>query len=263
MTVSHLAGRAVLCSCLYALAFSFPANAEDAREEISEQIRANLVLSLPKSEILYLEYDIEAAGQVSDGAPWRYFYGTGLLELYPSRFVDLTGELSTGLTRQSLEEDSFEATVRLGLRLNFIYQIFNSPLIEKIRPERMSGRRFTIANLARIEQRNFWYSGQRPSEHDLRFRNRVETKLAINKTSLSEDNLWYLVADAEWFVPLNSEVAAERFATKFRTRAGLGYRRSYRWRFEVLAIKDDAKDTLGEEFEVDAYNLNLKAKWFF
>lgn len=263
MTISRRAGRAAACLWFFAFTFEPSLSAEEVKSETSEQVRANLVLSRPKSEKLYLEYDIEAAGQVSDGAPWRYLYGTGLAEFYPSGFIDLTGELSTGFTRQSREEDSFEATVRLGLRLNFVYQIFNSPLIEKIRPERMSGRRFSISNFARIEQRNFWYSGQRPSEHDFRFRNRIATKLAINKSNLAEDNLWYLIADAEWFVPLNSDAAAERFATKARTRAGLGYRRSYQWRFEILAIKDDAKDTLDEEFEVDAYILNLKAKWFF
>lgn len=187
----------------------------------------------------------------------------GLVEYYPSAWFDLTGELTTGFTRQSAEEDSFEATVRLGVRLHLINQIFNSSLIKEIRPERMSGRRISIANLARIEQRNFWYTGDRPSSSDARFRNRVELKFAFNKSNLATDGVWYLMADVEWFVPLGDDDAPERFATKRRYRAGVGYRRSYQWRFELLAMRDDTRETPLSEGKVDALMLDLRAKWFF
>jgi hypothetical protein len=108
----------------------------------------------------------------------------------------------------------------------------------------MSGRKFGIENLARIEQRNFSYSGQRPSSHDFRFRDRVEFKFALNGPSLATDGVWYLMADAEWFVPMSSDEAPERFAKKFRARAGVGYRRNYKSRFELVAMKDEARDTL-------------------
>lgn len=238
--------------------------AQDAAEDASKQIWANLILSRPKSEKLYLEYDIEGARQVSGGEPWSYLYGTGLVEYYPNGFIDLTGELSTGFTRQTSEENSFEATVRLGARLHLITQIFNSPFIEEIRPERMSGKKFSIANLARFEFRNFWYSGDRPSSSDIRFRNRIEFKLALNESSLAEDGVWYLIADTEWFVPMNDEdQAAERFATKRRIRAGIGFRQSYEWRFEFLAMRDTVRDTLEGDIELDANILDLRVKWFF
>lgn len=127
----------------------------------------------------------------------------------------------------------------------------------------MSGRRLSIANLARIEQRNFWYTGSRPSSHDVRFRNRLEFKFAINKPTLAADGAWYLMADAEWFVPLGNNEAPERFSTKRRYRVGLGYRRSYQWRFEALAMRDDLRETPEGEGEVDALMLDLRIKWFF
>ena len=247
---------------LFAINFPCLLSAQEANEDTSKQIWANLILSFPKSEKLYLEYDIEAVRQVSGGEPWRYIYGTGLVEYYPNGFIDLTGELTTGFTRQSEQENSFEATVRLGIRLHLINQIFNSSFVKKYRPERMSGRKFSIANLARIEQRNFWYTGSRPSSHDVRFRNRLEFKLAINKSTLAADGVWYLMADAEWFVPLGNNEAPERFATKLRNRAGLGYRRSYEWRFEVLAMRDKARETLEGDVKVDALMLDLRIKWF-
>ena len=247
---------------LCAIAIPIQSNAQESSLEASKQLWANLILSRPKSEKLYFEYDIEGARQVSGGEPWRYLYGTGLVEYYPSRFVDLTGELSTGFTKQNTIEDSFEATVRFGIRLHLITQIFNSTLVKDIRPERMSGKKLSISVLSRIEYRNFWYSGERPSSDDLRWRNRLEFKIALNKSSLASDGVWYLMADGEYFTPIGDDKAPERFATKYRTRLGLGYRRNYTWRFEVLAMRDEARETLEDEIEVDAYILNLRLKWF-
>jgi hypothetical protein len=128
----------------------------------------------------------------------------------------------------------------------------------------MSGKRLGIANLARLEYRNFWYNGDRPSEDDLRFRNRIEFRLALNQPTLASDRLWYLIADAEWFVPLNDEEdLPERFATKRRIRLGLGYRQSYQFRYELLAMRDKARDTLEGDVEVDANMLDFRFKWFF
>ena len=98
----------------------------------------------------------------------------------------------------------------------------------------MSGKKLSIALLSRVERRNFWYHGDRPSSNDARWRNRLEFKFAINEPNLATEGVWYLMADAEWFVPLANDEAPERFATKRRTRLGLGYRRSYQWRFEVF-----------------------------
>jgi len=242
--------------------FSSASSAEEPSGETSKQIWANFIISRPKSEKLYFEYDIEGARQVSSGEPWRYLYGTGLVEYYPSRWVDLTGELTTGVTQQSAEEDSFEATARLGVRLHLLTQIFNSPLVTKIRPERMSGKKIGIALLSRIERRNFWYNGDRPSSSDTRWRNRLEFKVALNESNLATDGVWYLMADAEWFTPVSDEEAPERFATKRRYRAGLGYRRSYQWRFEALAMRDETRETLEGEIDIDAIMLDLRIKWF-
>jgi AcrR family transcriptional regulator len=52
--------------------------------------------------------------------------------------------------------------------------------ITEIRPERMSGKKINLSFLSRIERRNFWYNGDRPSSDDLRWRNRLELKFAIN-----------------------------------------------------------------------------------
>ena len=61
---------------------------------------------------------------------------------------------------------------------------------------------------------------------------------------------------------MGDDKAPERFATKYRLRLEIAYRPSYDWRFEVVAMRDEAKETLENEIEVDAYILDLGLKWF-
>jgi hypothetical protein len=110
----------------------------------------------------------------------------------------------------------------LGIRLHLLTQIFSSPLVTEIRLERMSGKRGGIALLSRVERCNFCYNGDRPSSDDVRWRNRLEFKVALNKNNLATDGAWYLMVDNEWFTTLSDDDAPERFATKRRLSAGLG-----------------------------------------
>jgi len=83
--------------------------------------------------------------------------------------------------------------------------------------------------------------------------------VALNHAELSRDNTLYWMADFEFFAPLSEDVP-ERFATKRRTRTGLGFRGSDRWRFEVLYMRDGARDTLDAEFDTVANIVNVKLK---
>ena len=215
------------------------------------------------SEKLYLEYDIEGAYSVSDEHPFRSLFGTGMAEYYSKAWLDWTGELVTGYSHLNVEESSFEATVRLGVRFHVGNSVFWSFLPKKSRPEIFPAKKYNFGILFRLEHRNFWYTTDRPSTADLRFRGRVEFKFALNKPNLGTDGVWYLMADLEGFMPLGVDEAAERFATKGRTRFGFGYRQSYKWRFEILAQRDKARETLKDEIDVEAYMVDLRVKWFF
>jgi hypothetical protein len=268
MNFRPIARIGVLRGLASALAFlqflvATPALAREVTADTSRQLWANFIVGLPKSEKLYVEADAEVAKQVSGGGDsWGSLYGTGLVEYYPNDWLDLTGELVTGFTNQDRNDDSVEATIRLGLRLHFLQQIINSSYFKKIRPERMSGARLSVANLARLEYRNFWYSGELPDTSDARFRNRIETKLALNRPNLGADGVWYLIADIEWFVPLSDDEAPERFATKRRARLGLGYRHSYQWRFDILAMADNVRDTLEGVISADARMIDVRVHFY-
>ena len=52
----------------------------------------------------------------------------------------------------------------------------------------------------------------------------------MNRPRMTDNGASYLAADWEWFIPVDDP--DERFANRQRIRAGIGYRRSFAWRFE-------------------------------
>jgi hypothetical protein len=240
-----------------ALFAAVSAGQEETPAAISEQLWANIILGYPKSARFYYELDLEPKSQIRGGETWRNIDATPLVEFYPNNLVDLTGEVTFGHTRQNQAENSIEITPRIGVRLHLFKK-----LREQFDVERVPLSRLSFANLLRIEFRNFWFTEDRASSHETRFRNRTELKLAINHDKLSMDRTLYFLGDVEFFFPVGEDVP-ERFATKRRFRGGFGYRRSRKWRFEVLYIQDAARETLDEEEDVELKGLDLRIRLFF
>jgi len=227
---------------------------EETPAEVSNQIWGNVILAYPRSARLYTELDLEPKVQVSGGEPWRNVDATPLVEFYPYSLIDLTAEVTVGRTRQSQEEKSWELTPRIGIRFHLVKRLWS-----QFDHERIPLSRLSLANLWRLEYRNLWYSGDHLSSHQARIRNRTELKLALNNDKLSVDGTLYLFTDLEFFIPLGEDVP-ERFATKWRIRAGFGYRLSRKWRFEALYIRDFGRETLDEEGDIEMNALNLRLK---
>ena len=219
----------------------------------SGQIWANFTLDHPKGERLVFEVDLEPKAQFSGDDTWRGVDLTPAVEYYPNRWMDLVGETAIARTRQSNDVSSFEVTPRVGVRLHLLSQL------RTMRPGPRPLGRVSVANLSRVEWRNFWYSDDTPSSHETRLRNRLELKVGLNHKELSLDKTIYLIADVEIFVPLSDDVP-ERFATKRRTRAGLGYRRDPKWRFEVLYIRDGTRATGEGSFATAANIVDFRLK---
>jgi hypothetical protein len=63
----------------------------------------------------------------------------------------------------------------------------------------------------------------------------------------SGDKLWYAIVDGESFIVLDQDVN-ERFANRFRLRAGIGYRISYSFRVEFVYTLQQSKNTIEGDF---------------
>ena len=246
---------AVLAAVLVSLAV--PALAETG-DDVSRQFWLDLILSHPRSDKLTFQLNLRTRHEVSGDDPFRAYRATPLVGYYPGSWIDLIGDVIFEYTNQVEALNSFQITPRAGVRLHVL-----SSFREKRGFERIPTSKMYIGTLLRLEWRNFNYSGERPSEHETRFRGRIETRIALNHDRLSQPGTLYIIFDGEAFVTLSESQVSERFASKFRVRLGPGYRFGYKFRLELLYIGDDDRNTLEDGFNVNTRMLDLRLRYQF
>ncbi len=230
-----------------------------ARAQATAQLWGNITLDWVKSDRLVYELDFEPKVLLDapEGDPdWRNLDVTPNVEYSPKAWLDLVADTTIGSTNQTDDVDTIEVTPRLGVRFHLFSrtQRFNAR-------ERAPRRRIVMRDLVRVESRNFFYSGDTESDSTVRFRNRLELLVPLNKARFTDDGARYVIADWEWFIPIDDP--EERFASRQRIRAGLGYRRSFNWRYEVLYIWTRSRNTIDEEFATTENILNIRMKRLF
>jgi hypothetical protein len=230
------------------------------------QLWGNVTVDWVKSERLTYELDFEPKVLVSApaGAPaWRNLDVTPNVEYAAKSWLDLIAELPFGYTKQTDDLNTFELTGRGGVRFHLLSR--NIPTqVAGARPVRElpPSRRIVLRDRVLVEQRNFFYSGSGSgSDSSVRFRNRLEFLAPLNKANVSDDGARYILADWEWFVPLGDP--QERFASRQRIRAGVGYRRNFAWRFELLYIWNRSRNTIGEGFTTSDNIIDIRFKRVF
>ena len=232
-----------------------------AAGQTNGQFWATATLNWLKSSRLTYELELEPKVLVAapEGEPgWATFDVTPNVEFAAKRWLDVIGELATGYTAQTDDVTSFELSPRVGFRLHLTTRdLPTGPL----RREQLPRHRIVLRNLTRVEARNLFYSDDRATDSVVRFRNRFELQVPLNRERLSDDGARYLLADWEWFIPLGDP--HERFANRQRIRTGLGYRRNLRWRFEALYIWTRSRDATDQDFATSDNIVNLRVKRVF
>jgi hypothetical protein len=230
--------------------------AAEGGAETSSQFWGNYILDFARGDGLVYEIDLEPKFQFAGSDTWRSFETTLGVDYAANRWMDLVGELELRRTEESDGVDSRGVTPRAGVRLHLLSNV------RTMLPGTHRLGRVGISNLARFEWRNYWYNEDMPSSHEARFRDRLELKAGLNHAELTLDRTLYLVADYEIFVPLSDDVP-ERFASKARLRAGLGYRHDAKWRFELLYVREATRTTENSAFSTSANIVNLRVKMLF
>jgi hypothetical protein len=227
-----------------------------APAQTNSQLWGTLTVNWLNSDRLTYELELEPKVLLAapEGEPgWASLDITPNVELAVKRWLDLVGEVATGFTHQTDDVNSFELSPRAGVRFHLTTrELPTGPL----RRERLPAHRIVVRNFARVEARNLFYSDDRDTDSVVRFRNRLELQVPMNRDSVSDDGARYAMADWEWFIPLGDP--HERFANRQRIRAGLGYRRNARWRFEGLYIWTRSRDTTDESFRTSDNIVNLR-----
>jgi hypothetical protein len=249
-------GHVARGATLVAMLFGVPV----VSAQTTTQLWGNLTFDWVKSDRLAYELDIEP--KVLIGAPegepgWRNLDVTPNVEFSARHWLDLVAEATVGRTVQTDDLSSTEVTPRLGLRFHLFSRAQKFRVIEQA-----PRRRLVVRDLLRVESRNFFYSGgDEDSESTFRLRNRLEFLLPLNRARITDDGARYWLADWEWFVPLDDP--DERFANRQRIRAGIGYRRSFQWRYEFVYMWTRSRDAIGEGFSTTENIINFRVKRVF
>ena len=226
------------------------------------QLWGNLTLDWAKSDRLVYELDFEPKvllERSEDEPGWRNLDVTPNVEYSLNGWLDLVGEATIGYTRQTDDVNSTELSPRVGVRFHLLSRYTDAVIRRR---ELSPRRRLVVRDLLRVESRNLVYSGAGSgSDSSVRFRNRLEFLVPLNRQKLTEDGAAYLLADWEWFVPLNEP--EERFANRQRIRTGLGYRRSSAWRYEVLYMWTRSRNTLEDGFATSDNIIDVRVKRVF
>lgn len=235
-----------------------------ASAQTNTQLWGNVTLDWLKGPSTTLEVDFEPKVllRAPPGQPdWRNLDITPSIEHAVKNWMDLVGEIGTGYTKQTDDDNTFEFTTRVGAHLYLFSRALPTLFRERaVKSERPPTRRLAIRDLIRVEQRNLFHT-EGSTDSSWRFRNRLELLFPMNRARISDDGAHYLLLDWEWFIPLNDP--QERFASRQRIRAGLGYRRTVRWRFEALYIWTRSRDTTGEPFKTSDNIINFRLKRVF
>jgi hypothetical protein len=249
--------RHVLCgTTLVALLIAAPV----VSAQTTTQLWGNLTFNWVKSDRLVYELDVEP--KVLLGAPegepgWRNLDVTPNVEFSARPWLDLVADATVGRTVQTDDLTTTELTPRLGVRFHLFSRAQKFRVIEQA-----PRRRLVVRDLLRVESRNFFYSGgDEESESTFRLRNRLEVLLPLNKARITDDGARYWLADWEWFVPLDDP--NERFANRQRIRAGIGYRRSFQWRYEFVYMWTRSRDAIGEGFSTTENIIDFRVKRVF
>jgi len=252
---------AVVCCGVLLYAMVGPAVAQT-----NLQLWGDLSLNWLRSDRLAYALDIEPQALVANTDPdspsWRTFGVTPNVEYSAKRWLDLIGEIGTGVTHQTDGLSSFELSPRAGFR----FHLFSRDLPHVI-GRRLSladlppKRRFVVRDRLLVEQRNLFYNQDEPTSSTLRVRNRVEFQLALNRPKVTDDGSRTLLADWEWFLPLDDP--AERFASRQRIRSGLAFRRNFTWRAELVYVWTRSRDTTDEVFSTSDNAISFTVRRFF
>jgi uncharacterized protein DUF2490 len=185
-------------------------------------------------------FDVDTATRVinSDQFLWQIrLHPT--LEFGPWKWMDLTGGVWLIYTRQAETFDRFETRPVVGIRLK-------ADIWRGVR----------LSNYFRLEyriQRNL-DTGETLTAR--RLRDRIQVMIPINHRSLSDDNTWYAIVDAERFRQRDPNVN-DGFNSRQRYRAGVGWRKNSAWNFELLYVIQRSRESATNSFSPEDHIISI------
>jgi hypothetical protein len=209
-----------------------------------EQLWLEYQLSYPFGGRYLLENTTTYSTLLNPDNKWRSLSMSPTFEMSVVPWLDLLSEVGFTYTQQKEDIKTFEIAPMVGGRL-FISQ----------------GKRVDTRFVLRYQPRSFkdLETGEWSSSNRTRLRG--EVFVSINGPNLFTDKLWYSFADYEEFIVLDQQLK-ERFANRRRARVGLGYRMSYKHRFELSFTLQTSRNEIKDDYIGTDSVIQLRYKMF-
>lgn len=223
----------------FCLLFDFSSQAQQ-----QEQLWLEWQLSYPFANRYLLENTTTYQSLLSKEGKWRSFSLTPAFEYTLFTRLDLTSEIAFSYTDQQEDVSTFEIAPMVGGRF---YVVQNKKVDVRML------LRYQVRGFRQIEAEDWDFSN--------RTRLRGEVYWSINGPNLFRDKLWYLFGDYEEFFVFDHQLN-ERYANRRRARIGLGYRLSYKHRFDLSYTLQASRNELEDSFTNTDNVIQFKYKLF-
>lgn len=214
------------------------------RAQQDEQLWFDFQLSYPFGNRYLLENTTTYQTLLNPEEKWRSISISPAFEYSLFSWLDLLSEVGVGYTIQKEGSNSWDIMPMVGGRF-FITQ----------------NKRIDTRLVLRYQLRYFRQIEAEDWDVSNRTRLRMEIFACINGPNLYTDKLWYVLADYEEFIVLDQQLD-ERYANRRRARVGLGYRLSYKHRFELSYALQSSRNEIDGDFIRNDNVIQLRYKMF-
>lgn len=210
----------------------------------AQQLWFDYQVDYPFSNVYLFEVTASYQKNMERDDEWRSMVVTPTLEWQFFTRMDFIANLPIAYTVQTDDYNSFGVDPTVGVRFHI-----------------SQNRRITSRITWRVEERILRNMELDEWESSNRMRLKAEALVSVNGPTLFQDKIWWLILDYEEFF-VTDEQLNERYASRRRGRAGIGYRHNYKNRFEVIYTLQSSRDEIDGEFAGVDSVIQLRYKMF-
>ena len=190
-----------------------------ARAQARSQLWANGIIDWLASDRLSANLDVE--GQTNPGL----IKATPHVDYAVVPWADVLAEVQ--FERETGSDTT--TTPRFGAQFHILSRLLHAHADAGANREKLPRRRLAVSSLLRAEN----------SSSAWRLRDRFDAAYPLNRHKTTDDGA-STTSDAELFVPFDRAPGGD-LVNQVRIRSGIGYRKDFAWRFDVLYIWDGTR----------------------
>jgi hypothetical protein len=199
--------------------------------DVNRQLWLDYNVVYPFGNVWTADAEVSYQTLLSGGDKWRSYQFTPGIQRNMTPRIDLFASTPVYYTIQRSDYSTFET--RFSPAIRYIYT---------------ANRRVESRSVLRYDFRAVKTTGGGDWQISNRARLSLDFIIALNHPNIYNDKMWYLIFDGEVFVVFDRNID-ERYANLRKARAGVGYRLSYKHRFEFVYQVHKSRTTIDQDFD--------------